>query len=154
MMQRKIWDKVYVGIQFSLFLLFLFPIGENLNLPEGLRYAGIFFAVVGAIVLVLALLQLNKNLTVFPTPLDDATLVTHGLYHYVRHPIYSGILFLVVGIAIWAASPYKLLIAFLLFLLFYFKTRYEETRLQEKYPDYTDYKRTHGRFFPKLFHLK
>ena len=150
-MQRTLFDKLFVGIQFTLFFLFPIPLGYFSLIPAWATYVGLAVAILGGIIVTLSLIQLNKNLTVFPTPLDDAQLVTSGLYAWVRHPIYSGILILVFGYSIFAESWYKLAISMALLILFCFKTSYEEKRLTKKYSNYEEYKKTHGRFLPKLF---
>jgi protein-S-isoprenylcysteine O-methyltransferase Ste14 len=65
-----------------------------------------------------------------------------------RHPIYSGIIFLFSGYSVYQNSVYKLLISLLLVILFYLKSNYEEQRLAQKFPDYKQYRSKTGRFFP------
>jgi protein-S-isoprenylcysteine O-methyltransferase Ste14 len=94
------------------------------------------------------LLQLNKNISPFPTPKDSASLLRNGLYKFMRHPIYTGIILLFSGYSVYQNSFYKLLVSVVLVILFYLKSNYEEQRLQEKFPDYKRYKSKTGRFFP------
>ena len=42
---------------------------------------------------------LGRNRTASPQPLEDSTLVQHGVYGVVRHPLYSSLMFVSVG---WA----------------------------------------------------
>ena len=109
---------------------------------------GLLIAVFGGIIIILALLQLNKNLTPFPTPKNNTILLQNGLYKYMRHPIYTGIIFLFTGYSMYQNSFYKLGISLLLVILFYFKSNYEEQRLEQKFPDYKLYKNKIGKFFP------
>jgi protein-S-isoprenylcysteine O-methyltransferase Ste14 len=109
---------------------------------------GLTIAVFGGIIITLALLQLNKNLSPFPTPKECSSLLQNGLYKYSRHPIYSGIILLFLGYSLYQNSGYKLLISLLLVILFYFKSNYEEQRLEQKFPDYKHYRSKTGRFFP------
>jgi protein-S-isoprenylcysteine O-methyltransferase Ste14 len=143
-------DFYLVGIQLVLFVLYIVPVEWSLEVFSWFKTVGWIVAIVGFLVIVLALLQLNSNLSPFPTPKDTAVLIQNGLYAWVRHPIYTGILLLFFGYGIYQASLYKLLITFLLWLLFYFKTQYEEVQLQRKFPEYTCYKRKTGRFLPKF----
>lgn len=110
--------------------------------------------IIGCIILVLALLQLNKNVSPFPTPKDTADLIQNGLYALVRHHIYTGIIILFFGYGIYESSAFKLLITFFLWTLFYFKTQYEEFQLQRKFPEYNAYKSKVGRFFPNFDSLR
>jgi protein-S-isoprenylcysteine O-methyltransferase Ste14 len=109
---------------------------------------GLLIAVFGGMIIILALLQLNKNLSPFPTPKEDATLLQNGLYKYMRHPIYTGIILFLAGYGVYQNSLYKLLILLLLVILFYLKSNYEEQRLEQKFPDYKLYRNKTGRFFP------
>nr|WP_315147284.1 methyltransferase [uncultured Flavobacterium sp.] len=95
-------------------------------------------------------MKLNKNLSPFPTPKNNVTLLENGLYKYARHPIYTGIILLVIGFSVYQNSWYKLLISLLLIILFYLKSTYEEERLEQKFPDYKNYKTKTRRFFPLI----
>ncbi|WP_417266182.1 methyltransferase family protein [Brumimicrobium sp.] len=75
-------------------------------------------------------------------------LIENGVYKFIRHPIYTGLILSFFGFAIISDSGYRILITAVLFLLFYFKTIYEEKRLIEKFPSYLEYKSRSGRFFP------
>ena len=91
--------------------------------------------------------QLNKNLTPFPTPKENGFLINTGLYKYVRHPIYSGIFLAAIGIAFYTSSYWQLVISFILLILFYYKSKYEESLLIETYKEYEEYKKVTRRFF-------
>ncbi len=144
-------DKMYVFIQILVFLAWL-PEFEALQfkLPENLRWIALISAGIGLLLILFAFLQLNTNLSPFPSPKQGAKLVTSGVFAFARHPIYSGILFMAFGLSIWFSSGYKLIISFLLFLVFYLKSRYEEERLVHRFPKYVIYRRETGRFFPKF----
>ncbi|MCB0632690.1 MAG: methyltransferase [Saprospiraceae bacterium] len=145
-------DYFYVTIQGVLFVAYLFEMELiTFHFPAVIALIGLIITIVGVIVTTLALLQLNRNLSPFPTPKSSAQLVQYGLYKYVRHPIYSGILFITFGYGLFSASLYKLLIAVALLVLFYLKSSYEEDLLMQVYPEYGKYRRSTGRFFIKLF---
>ena len=147
-------DIVLVGIQLVLFIVYTFPVAWSLAFFSWFKTVGLVLAIIGCILLVLALLQLNKNLSPFPTPKDNSVLIQNGLYAWVRHPIYSGIIVLFVGYGIYHDSLFKLMITIFLWVLFYFKTQYEELQLQRKFPEYKVYKNKVGRFFPNFDSLR
>jgi protein-S-isoprenylcysteine O-methyltransferase Ste14 len=92
---------------------------------------------------------LGTNLTAFPKPKDDAALVQTGIYAFVRHPIYTGMCLLALGIALGRQSIPTLIEAVLLLLFFEFKARREEHWLVAKFPEYDDYRqRVRGRIIP------
>ncbi len=147
-MKKNYKDYLFVSIQFILFFCFIFDFDLSMNLGFAIQKIGLFIAVFGGIIIILALLQLNKNLSPFPTPKNNTTLLQNGLYKYIRHPIYTGIILLFTGYSLSQNSFYKLGISLLLVVLFYFKSNYEELRLEQKFPDYKLYKSKTGKFFP------
>lgn len=151
-MNRSPKDQILVSIQFLLFLVFTVNIDWSLGLYSPLiKNCGRIISLLGIIVVLIPILQLNKNLSPFPTPKNNAVLLQNGLFKLVRHPIYSGIILVVVGYSIYQNSLYKGLISLLLLTLFHFKTKYEEQKLSEKFPNYQSYKLKTGKFFPRLF---
>ena len=147
MIKVKRLDIIYVTIQFILLTIFYIPFFSNVfQTPLIIKYAGAIISILGFLIILIAILQLNKNLTPFPTPKENGSLINTGLYKYVRHPIYSGIFLAAIGIALYTGSYWQLVISFILLILFYFKSKYEESLLIEKYKDYEDYKKVTRRF--------
>lgn len=151
-MSLQLKDFVYVIIQFILFGIFL--LNYNLiefELPVYLKATSIIITILGVMILALSILQLNKNLSPFPTPKSNSELITTGLYKHIRHPIYTGILVMFLGYSVYSTSVFKLLVTLLLFILFIIKSTYEEKKLCLKFDAYRTYSKATGRFFPKLF---
>lgn len=148
----KTKDLIYVGIQAIIFSAFLWRGSSNFVFsPESwLFYLGWILFILGGCLLLLSLIQLNTNLSPFPTPKVTGQLITHGVFSIARHPIYSSILITGVGWGLHSGSLFRLLLTILLLILFYYKSRYEEGLLEKKYQDYQDYKKRTGRFLPKL----
>lgn len=148
-MPLKPLDYFFVLIQFVLFGVFLFDISVlNVSLPSHLQLNGIPMAIAGLVISGIAVLQLNTNLSPFPTPKSGSTLIKNGVFTWVRHPIYSGILLGLLGLSLYYQSLYKMGVVVLLLILFYFKTSYEEQRLETVFEEYTDYKAKTKRFVP------
>jgi len=94
---------------------------------------------------------LGTQLTPFPRPVDAGALRQDGIYGYVRHPIYGGVLLLILGWAL-TSSPLTLVPFALAAGFFDAKRRREEVWLQGKYPDYAAYReRVARRFVPFLW---
>jgi protein-S-isoprenylcysteine O-methyltransferase Ste14 len=115
----------------------------------GLRPVGTLLAVAGAVVLLVAAVQLGPALTPHPRPRDDSSLRTTGLYAWVRHPIYTGVLMLGWGLAVRAGLVASVLLACALTVLLHVKARYEERLLVQHHPGYRAYARRTGRFVPR-----
>ena len=101
-----------------------------------------------ASVLAAGTLALGRRLTPFPRPLAQSTLVTSGIYRFVRHPLYFGVFAAAVGIALIKTSLLALLATAVLSALLNAKADREETWLCEAFPDYDDYRRKSRKFIP------
>jgi protein-S-isoprenylcysteine O-methyltransferase Ste14 len=148
-MKRSRKDLAFVSIQFLLFVLYLFEAPyPRFSLPDPVRIAGLCLACLGLFVTVKAIADLNRSLSPFPTPRGRGILITSGLYRWVRHPIYTGILVAALGYGIWSESSLKITVFVSLAVLLSFKARYEERLLIGRYPGYEDYMKQTGRFLP------
>lgn len=150
-MKRDTSDYLFVGIQLILLLAFtLVPNGIPLSTPFYLHYFALFIIVIGLGLMLLAFLQLNTNLTPFPSPKVNGTLIQTGIYAWIRHPIYTSILIVCLGFSMKNGSILHFVITLLLYILFYYKSKYEEKKLVSKFESYSQYAEKTGRFFPRL----
>lgn len=144
-------DIVFVLFQFILFVLYFFEIESlQFSTPKYIESLSIALLLLSIIFIFTALLQLNKNLSPFPTPVKNSQLITNGVFRISRHPIYTAIIGGVFSLALILDSGYKLILAAVFLLFFYFKTRYEEKKLEERFPEYIDYKKKTKRFITLL----
>lgn len=145
-------DLLFVGMQFLMFFLYLLPINiVNIIIFDSIKYFGLFILFFGVLICLWAIINLNKSLSVFPSPPDNAKLISNGIYKFIRHPIYTGVIFITIGYSIFSESVYRFFISLFLIVLFYLKSKYEEKLLQLKFKEYSSYKKTVGRFLPKIF---
>lgn len=91
---------------------------------------------------------LGRTLTPSPIPKADGQLVTGGVYALVRHPIYSGLLVLGLGLVVIGASVLHLLAWVALLSILMTKSRFEERMLADHYPGYREYAARVGRLVP------
>lgn len=142
-------DILLVIIQFILLIGFaLSPkgVGPSFFYP----FIDFTLTVTGILIASLAFLKLNTSFTPFPAPREKGMLETEGIYKFIRHPLYTGSLLIVLGIALYSSSYIRLIITGILYFLFLYKSGYEEQMLIEKYPEYKKYKSKTGRFIPKI----
>ena len=95
-------------------------------------------------------IALGRNLTPHPKPRREGKLVTRGVYAVVRHPLYASLILGSIGWSLqWGSLP-ALIVSFILAVVLDRKARVEEEFLIERYPEYADYARRVGRFFPGI----
>ena len=75
------------------------------------------------------------------TSSEGQTVVSTGMYGVVRHPMYFGALFLLVGIPLALGSWWSLLVVPLFLPILYFRIANEERLLAQDLPGYAEYMR-------------
>ncbi len=135
--------------QFALLsLVVLLPDREDWTVPVALDRVGQVAAGGGLLVMVAAATSLGRGLTAAPLPNEHARLRTGGLYRWVRHPIYAGLLFFALARTLPSGNAWTAAACVLLVALINGKARWEERRLADRFPDYPDYARRTPRFIP------
>jgi protein-S-isoprenylcysteine O-methyltransferase Ste14 len=148
---RSIVGWIWVAGQILLLVaLVLLPGRDDWPTPPWLRLVAQAVFIAGIVVLVVASLRLGRALTPTPVPTSGGRLQTGGLYRFVRHPIYSGVLLIVVGITMRSGSAVVFAVAVAAMVFFDRKARWEEARLAERYPGYAEYASHTPRFVPRL----
>ncbi len=148
-MNRETIGWTFVVAQVGLLLLIIVaPSGDDWATPGWLTAIGWILSIVGVGIALAASLRLGAALTPTPVPTGRGELMTHGMYRYVRHPIYTGVLAIVVGIVIRSGSITTAIIGLVLIVFFSVKSRWEEQQLREHYEGYEDYSSVTPRFVP------
>ncbi|MEP7194393.1 MAG: isoprenylcysteine carboxylmethyltransferase family protein [Actinomycetota bacterium] len=141
--------RVLVAGQFALIgILVVLPGRHDGPVPVALTAACAVATVVGLAVMVISTTALGRGLTATPLPNAHAQLRTGGLYRFVRHPIYSGLLLTMASITVAFGSGSRLLTLVVLLLLLTLKARWEETRLAQRFGGYASYAARTPRFLP------
>lgn len=149
-MSRRTTGWLFVAVQAALLVaLIRLPHRGDWPTPTVVRGFGVAVIVVGLLIIAVAAAGLGRSLTPNPVPVADGRLVTSGLYGAVRHPIYSGVLIIAVGLIIRSGSLIGVAIGVATFFFFNAKARWEEARLSEAYPDYATYAAVTARFVPR-----
>jgi protein-S-isoprenylcysteine O-methyltransferase Ste14 len=95
--------------------------------------------------------HLGRNWSMHVVVKEGHTLIRTGPYRHVRHPIYSGILLGMLGMAI-AIGEWRVLVGFGWMLLsFAIKSRQEERRMRETFTEYADYLRHTAAMIPYVY---
>jgi protein-S-isoprenylcysteine O-methyltransferase Ste14 len=147
----------FVVVQgFLLAVLFFGPSYLNADAsiapPKGLLlWLGYGIFIVGTVIALIAAINLGKNLTPLPRPKENAELIQGGLYRFVRHPIYFGVIMLSVGWGLIQQSTLVWLYVLIIAIFFDIKSRKEEQWLQAKFSAYADYQGRVRKLIPWIY---
>ncbi|WP_062385010.1 methyltransferase family protein [Demequina iriomotensis] len=140
---------VLVGVQGLVFL----AVGLSAFLAEpwieGSLWAGSTLILLGLLGMFWAGKDLGRALTPMPMPNGEG-LAAGGIYGYVRHPMYSGIIAIALGLAVGSGRLWAFVSALVLIAFFELKTRVEERYLVSAYAGYAAYAARTGKFVPGL----
>lgn len=131
-------------------VLILLPGSDAWPKPIVLTAVAGFLFFGGLALIAVAALRLGRALTPTPVPTPSGDLTTKGLYRYMRHPIYTGVLLTVTGITLRSGSWPHAVVAIVTFVFFDRKAAWEEARLAERYLGYNAYAATTPKFIPAL----
>jgi protein-S-isoprenylcysteine O-methyltransferase len=111
-----------------------------------------FCTLFGLLIVLWARTTLGGNWSAFVVFKENHDLIERGPYRYMRHPMYSGILIMVLGLAIF----YGILGIFALFAIYFvgvfFKASREEMLMTKHFPKaYPDYKKRVKMLIPYVF---
>ncbi len=103
----------------------------------------------GLFLMLSGLLALNwHSFSVFPEPKAKGRLIRNGIFAFIRHPMYAGLL-LIAGTLVWEFWSWPRVLAWgLLLILLVVKIVKEEHLLQSRFPDYHAYMQNTNRLIP------
>lgn len=96
---------------------------------------------VGLIVSIWARITLGGNWSARVALKENHELIERGPYRVVRHPIYSGLLTMILGTAVLAGRTGGFLVLIFCICGFWVKLRREEALLARHFPEYSEYMR-------------
>jgi protein-S-isoprenylcysteine O-methyltransferase Ste14 len=122
------------------------------SLTSPMNVAGALLFFIGLAIRVSAAASLNRSYSATLEIRDDHRLVKHGLYKYIRHPIYTGLFLGVLAVPVYASSPLGFLIALMAIPLVLYRMGVEEKMLSEEYGDeYLEYMKATWRLIPYVY---
>jgi len=134
----------YVIAQFILLVVIAWPLVSLKVSIVG------FLLIMLSIFIAVSALMTNRpgNFNVRPHPKQTGTLVVHGPYKFIRHPMYSSLFFGGLGILFCQFSFWKLGAWLLLIVVLALKARFEEKALCAHYEEYRAYQKSNKAFIP------
>jgi protein-S-isoprenylcysteine O-methyltransferase Ste14 len=120
------------------------------NVPD-VWATGLAVTALGIGISIWARLSLGANWSGTVTLKDNHELVRNGLYRWIRHPIYTGILLGMVGSAMIKGHLRGFIGVLVVLVGFYIKARREERFLREEFgAGFEEHSRQTGMFLPKV----
>jgi protein-S-isoprenylcysteine O-methyltransferase Ste14 len=125
--------------------------------PYGSAHHATFYLAIMVLIVAGGLLNLTGLLTLrraFTIMTEARTLITRGIFGVIRHPLYTGHFIMFFGSMLlrldWTAAG-----MYLIFLVGQVvRAKLEERKLSQVFPEYEQYRRSTGMFFPKLAILR
>jgi protein-S-isoprenylcysteine O-methyltransferase Ste14 len=110
---------------------------------------GLIIAILGCMVCIAGREELAKNWSGKVAIQRGHELVQNGIYGMIRHPIYAGVLMMMLGVSMIAGNVFGFIWTALSFFGFFRKSKQEETLLLEKFGIiYAEYCKKTKIFFP------
>ena len=107
---------------------------------------------IGLIIMLWARTVLGGNWSTAAALKENHELIQSGPYRYVRHPIYSGLLLMVLGVAIYYGRAAGFIAFVIFFIASWLRARQEEKLLTKHFPEeYPSYKARVKAFIPFVF---
>lgn len=91
------------------------------------------------------------RLSIWPDPLPHTELVTHGPYHWIRHPIYTALLIGSLAALLAGGAAWRWLLWFALLAVLVVKLQLEERLLTAQIPAYQAYRQRTYRLIPFIW---
>ena len=115
------------------------------------RLAGALLLGAGVVLYRVAGRALGEALSPFTEPRAGATLVTRGLYRYLRHPMYLSQAMIALGAPLTLGSRYVIALAPPALVVLALRIGQEEDALARTFPEYSRYAATTKRVLPFVF---
>ena len=142
---KAAYEIILVFLQFFIISLHFFqwefiPQKQIIQVSSFSYFVGFLIIIISFIILFVAIKDLGRNLSPFPSPINKSKLVTTGIYRFARHPMYYSLIFISFGVFITKLSIYYLFLSISLALIIKFKITLEEQYLNNKFKNYLIYK--------------
>jgi protein-S-isoprenylcysteine O-methyltransferase Ste14 len=124
---------------------------SKIGLPESIRWLGVGIGILCVLGIYWLFSSIGSGITPTSATRREHRLVTHGIYHWVRHPLYTIGSSFIISFGMMADNWFIAALGMLAFIGMAARTPKEEANLIEKFGDeYREYIKHTGRFLPKL----
>jgi protein-S-isoprenylcysteine O-methyltransferase Ste14 len=125
---------------------------SKLGLPDWIRWIGVITGILCTFGVYWLFSSIGSGITPTSATRQEHKLVSDGIYHYIRHPLYTFGSSMFVAFGLMADSWFIAALGVFTFILMAIRTPKEEAHLIEKFGDeYREYMKRTGRYLPKLW---
>jgi protein-S-isoprenylcysteine O-methyltransferase Ste14 len=123
------------------------------TLNNGIAIFGLAIFIAGIVIRWVSIIQLNKEFTVDVAIIKNHQLKTEGMYKYLRHPSYLGLLLICFGLAVAMNSIASFIVITIpVFLALNYRIKTEENILTKQFGiAYEDYRQKTYKIIPKIY---
>ena len=124
---------------------------SKIGLPESARWLGVGIGLFCTFGIYWLFSSIGSGISPTSATRKEHKLVTHGIYHWIRHPLYTIGSSFIISFGMMADNWFIAAFGVLAFTLMAVRTPKEEANLIEKFGDeYREYMKHTGRFLPKI----
>jgi len=121
------------------------------HLPEWVRWLGVGTGILCTLGIYWLFSSIQAGITPVSATRTNHKLVTHGIYRWVRHPLYSIGSSFFISFGMMADNWFIAGLGIFAFIVMAIRTPKEEANLIEKFGDeYREYTKRTGKFFPRI----
>jgi protein-S-isoprenylcysteine O-methyltransferase Ste14 len=124
---------------------------SKIGLPDWARWLGFGFGIIVVGLIYWLFVSIQNGITPVSATRKEHKLVTHGIYRWARHPLYTVGSSLYISFGLISDNWFIILMGILAFIVMAIRTPKEEANLIEKFgEEYREYMKRTGRFLPRF----
>ena len=147
-MSKEAKARILVFLQF--FLLAALLLASHFSQNTTYFPATSILMLFGISVLFIAFINLRSSLRISPIPKENAAFISKGIYKYVRHPMYLGLLSIGMALAANANNGLGWILFVLIMIVLNVKANFEDALLREMHPESVHYQLHTSKIIPCL----
>jgi protein-S-isoprenylcysteine O-methyltransferase Ste14 len=130
--------------------------GLDVNSLSGMYWVlfliGLGLIITGIVIRLVAIATLKKNYSGRLRIREDHTLIKNGIYHWIRHPVYLGLIITYIGVPVLLSSVLGFLVMLLIIPLLIHRIKLEERMLIERFgAEYEEYAEHSRKLIPYIY---
>ena len=143
---------IVLGILIPLIITIVLSYTNIGQISTSVSYLGLTILLVGFLLRQYSIFILGKFFTPVVEKQKDHKIIQHGLYKYIRHPSYTGLLLEITGFALSLSNIVSLIITLIFFIpAISYRIKIEEQFLSKQFKEYEDYKKQTRKLIPFVY---